>query len=69
MLATRTNQEHLDSSYVSETKMKSIPESCSSKRWMTLQQRNEKERFLEIKVEPKSNENLSKVCERECESE
>ena len=30
MLATRTNQEQLDSGYVSEMKMKFLPESCSS---------------------------------------
>ena len=64
MLATRTNKnerEQLDSGYVSEIKMKFLPKSCSSKYVINLAAKKlERERFLETKLEPKSNGNPSK---------
>ena len=64
MLAIRTNKndpEQLDSGYVSELKMKLLPESCFSKCVDNLAAKKwERESFLAIKLEPKSNGNPSK---------
>ena len=62
MLATRTNKnerEQLDSGYVSEMKMKLLPESCSSNHVINLAAKK-RESVLAIKLEPKSKGNPSK---------
>jgi hypothetical protein len=64
MLASRTNKndrEQLNSGYISELKMKLLPESCSCKCVDNLVVKKwERESFLAIKLELKSNGNPSK---------
>ena len=69
MLATRTNKnerEQLDSGYVSEMKMKLLPESCSSKCVDNLAAKKwERERvFLRSNLSQNPMETRARMCER-----
>ena len=60
MLATRTNENNSIRVTLVKWKWNSYPKVVPLNMWSILQQRNERESVLSIKLEPKSNGNLSK---------
>ena len=70
MLATRANKnerEQLGSGYVSEIKMKFLPESCSFKWADDLAAKKWEKDFLKPNLSQNPMETRARMCERECE--